>query len=66
MDIKDSKVNGYQKTSITSVIGVKTIENVIAKTQMDAYFTAKYTDQMLMKAGITNSIEKLNKDALKN
>lgn len=66
MDIKDSKINGYHKSSVTTVIGVETTENVIGKTKMDACFTATYSGQMLMKAGLTNSIQKLNQDALKN
>lgn len=66
MNTKDSKINGYHKSSITTVIGVETTENVIAKNKQDALFTAKFTEKILLNAGLTDSIQKLNQDALLN
>ncbi len=64
--INTSKVNGFNKISIVSSELIKTVENVIAKTDRDAHFIATYTSKTLFEAANTDTIPELNKKALKN
>lgn len=64
--VTHTKVNGYNKATVITMIGVETVENVIAKTQEDALFISNYTEKILLKASINDGVQKLNQDALKN